>query len=343
MSDLGAVNDLLEDEVETQKEKLPSGTLYFMRETDYLTGQQFDYVKIGIVKGERDFVAREKEHRTGNPRSIKSVKEISTHAVQTLETFMHNKFAAKRVSSGEWFHLPGHELDNAIASAESQAAILAASIDQIRLLGESSKSAHDKKPLDKTQELENAVFELLRLESRVAENKSIREHLSKLLISIAGEDPKFEKLFKFSQTKDSTQFDGAALKKAHKDLYESFMTNESFSWSYKFLVEAQHQEQAKATLDGKSPIELHKAYLDAWSDNASLTWDLMVLESQLVSLIGEGSGIDGLIQWKRTDRKSFDKKAFEEAHPDLVAQFQKNVEGKKSVHVAEWVSYSMAP
>jgi hypothetical protein len=341
MSDLATDNNLLVDEVETQKDKLPAGTLYFMRETDYLTGQQFDYVKIGIVKGERDFAAREKEHKTGNPRSIKSIKEISTNAVQTLETFMHNKFAVNRVSSGEWFYLPGSQLDEAIALAESQAAVLADSIDRIRILGESSKAAHDKKPLTKTSELENAVFELRRLESRLAENKSLRDHVSKHLISIAGDDPNFEKLFKFSQTKDSTQFDGAALKKEHKDLYESFMTNESFSWSYKVLVEGDREEKSTATFEHKTPLELHKNYLDAWSENSSLTWDLMVLESQLVSLMGEASGIEGLIQWKRTDRKSFDKKAFEEAHPELFNQFQKKVEGKKSINVAEWASYAL--
>ena len=107
MNDLNTDIDQLEDTIEVQKDKLPSGTLYFMRETDYLTGQQFDYVKIGIVKGERDLASREKEHRTGNPRSISSVKEIESNAVQTLETFMHNRFAANRVSSGEWFYLPG--------------------------------------------------------------------------------------------------------------------------------------------------------------------------------------------------------------------------------------------
>ncbi len=341
MSDLATDNDLLVDEVETQKDKLPAGTLYFMRETDYLTGQQFDYVKIGIVKGERDFAAREKEHKTGNPRSIKSIKEISTHAVQTLETFMHNKFSVNRVSSGEWFYLPGSQLDEAIALAESQAAVLADCIDRIRILGESSKAAHDKKPLTKTSELENAVIELRRLETRLAENKSLRDLLSKHLISIAGDNPNFEKLFKFSQTKDSTQFDGAALKKEHKVLYESFMTNESFSWGYKVLVEGDHEEKSTPTLENKTPLELHKNYLDAWSENSSLTWDLMVLESQLVSLIGDASGIEGLIQWKRTDRKSFDKKAFEEAHPELFNQFQKKVEGKKSVNVAEWASYAL--
>lgn len=341
MSDLAPENVLLVDEVEPQKDKLPAGTLYFMRETDYLTGQQFDYVKIGIVKGERDFAAREKEHKTGNPRSIKSIKEISTHAVQTLETFMHNKFAVNRVSSGEWFYLPGSQLDEAIALAESQAVVLADYIERIRILEESSKAAHDKKPLAKTSELENTVFELRRLESRLAENKSLRDYLSKHLISIAGDDPNFEKLFKFSQTKDSTQFDGAALKKEHKDLYESFMTNESFSWSYKVLVEGDREEKSTATLEGKTPFELHKNYLNAWSENSSLTWDLMVLESQLVSLIGGASGIEGLIQWKRTDRKFFDKKAFEDAHPDLVAKFQRHVKGKKNVHVAEWASYPL--
>lgn len=341
MGELNMENFLHEDETEGQKEKLPAGTLYFMRETDYLSGEQFDYVKIGIVKGERDFVSREKEHRTGNPRNIKSVKEISSQAVQTLETFMHNKFATNRVSSGEWFYLPGSQLDEAISVAETKSQILANSIDSIRLLGESSKVAHDKKSLESSPELEKEVQELLRLENLIAANKSRREELSKQLISIAGDDPKLEKFFKISQTKDSSQLDNAALKKEQKELYESFMTKESFSWSYKVLLASEKIEKEVNSLEGKSPDELHKDYLNAWSENAALIWDFMILESHLVNLVGDASGIEGLIQWKRTDRKSFDKKAFEEAHPELFKKFQKKVEGKKIINVAEWASYAL--
>lgn len=342
MNNLNIDNELQEDVVEDQKDKLPSGTLYFMRETDYLTGEQFDYVKIGIVKGERDFVSREKEHRTGNPRSIKSVKEIEAQAVQTLETFMHNRFAANRVSSGEWFYFPGDLLGKAISIAEAQALALANSIDQIRVLGESSKVAHDDQPLVKTEQLESLVIELANIEAKLSDNKTLRDALSTQLIGIAGNDSKYENLFKFSQTKDSSQFDGAALKKEKKELYESFMTKESFSWSYKVLLEIPRQEKIEISLDEKSPSELHKDYLNAWSENAALTWDLMILESQLVSSIGGASGIEGLLQWKRTDRKAFDKKAFEEAHPELFKEFHKKVDGKKIINVAEWASYDIS-
>lgn len=101
-----AMSEENEEGVEKAKEAYVPGTLYIMQETDYLSGEKFDYYKIGIVRGEKDVAAREKEHSTGNPRQIASVKDILSPAVQKLETRLHNEFARHRVSSGEWFSFP---------------------------------------------------------------------------------------------------------------------------------------------------------------------------------------------------------------------------------------------
>ena len=49
---------------------LTPGTLYIDRDRDVLTGEWGRYIKIGIVRNEREASRRSKEHQTGNPRRI---------------------------------------------------------------------------------------------------------------------------------------------------------------------------------------------------------------------------------------------------------------------------------
>jgi len=90
------------------------GTLYLIGEWDVFTGEQSIYTKIGIVKDEREVKDREKDHRTGNPRSLESVEDIQSPSVQTLETFMHNSLAKFRVGSEEWLQLDNQQLSKQI-------------------------------------------------------------------------------------------------------------------------------------------------------------------------------------------------------------------------------------
>lgn len=78
-----------------------SGTLYFMTERDRFTASETEYLKIGIVTGDRDVKKREREHQTGNPRSIYSLENLESAGVQMLETFMHNFYAHYWVNGSE--------------------------------------------------------------------------------------------------------------------------------------------------------------------------------------------------------------------------------------------------
>ena len=47
-----------------------AGELYFLRETDYVTGQLTPFTKIGIVRDGRGSADRLRDHQTGNPRTL---------------------------------------------------------------------------------------------------------------------------------------------------------------------------------------------------------------------------------------------------------------------------------
>jgi hypothetical protein len=320
--------------------KFQPGTLYFMRETDFLTGEKFDYIKIGIVKGERDILKREKEHRTGNPRGIRSELTLQTPAVQMVETFLHNKFSRHRVSSGEWFYLPGSKLDEVVEEAKNKISEIEKVYPKLEMHSTAMKSAHFGESLKADEELRILVEELARVTTDITENKKRAAALSKLLVSGYGSNPAFAHLFKFSSIEPTTKFDGSALRKDYKALYESFLSKEAVSWKYKILVSTKEPEAVEGPIETDDPLELHGKYLDAWSKSAELSWKQLELEAELFSKMGDATGIEDLIIWTKTTKRLFDKKAFESAHPDLVDSYTKTSPRRTGINVAEWSSYS---
>ena len=84
--------------------KLTPGTLYIDRDRDVLSGEWGQYVKIGIVRNDKEADLRNKEHQTGNPRHIYMIYSAESPMVQHLETQLHHRFATRRILS-EWFQL----------------------------------------------------------------------------------------------------------------------------------------------------------------------------------------------------------------------------------------------
>ena len=70
------------------------------------------YVKLGIVRNERQAEERNSEHQTGNPRQVVTLHQFRAPMVENLETQLHHRFAPLCVS-GEWF-----EMDDAFLAAE---------------------------------------------------------------------------------------------------------------------------------------------------------------------------------------------------------------------------------
>ena len=93
--------------------KLTPGTLYIDREQDVLTQEWGPYIKIGIVRNDKDAIERNKEHQTGNPKEIKLVYSINSPLVEDLETQLHHNFAKDRIL-GEWFLIDDEKMNKLV-------------------------------------------------------------------------------------------------------------------------------------------------------------------------------------------------------------------------------------
>ena len=93
--------------------KLTPGTLYIDRDQDVLSGEWGQYVKIGIVRNDKEASIRNKEHQTGNPRRIHVIFSAESPMVEHLETYLHHIFASRRVL-GEWFLLGDNTIQTKI-------------------------------------------------------------------------------------------------------------------------------------------------------------------------------------------------------------------------------------
>ena len=93
--------------------KVKSGFIYFLREQDVLTGDTFDYVKIGKTDYDRPVSDRIDDHQTGNPRMILDHESFQVSSIDTVETHLHHAFAEYRIL-GEWFRMDESTLQEAI-------------------------------------------------------------------------------------------------------------------------------------------------------------------------------------------------------------------------------------
>lgn len=343
-----AMSEENEEGVETVKEAYVPGTLYIMQETDYLSGEKFDYYKIGIVRGEKDVAAREKEHSTGNPRKIASVKDILSPAVQKLETRLHNEFARHRVSSGEWFYLPGELLGQVIALAEELKKELDSEV-QILNAAKVISAPGDNPMIAPTKELLAISNRLADVLGQTAVVEGYKKTVDAKLKELALGDPAWEHLFERRNNKEKNSFNTAVLKKKYKALYEEYQRILKVSVNKQFTVKATNYEASElyealglAHPDqlGKDILGLHQANLAHWSVDAKLKWEREILEAKLLTAASDAEGIEGILHWKTAQSKTFDKEAFEVEHPVEFADSFKHTPATTTWRVAEWASYS---
>ena len=92
---------------------LKPGFIYFLRERDVLSGETFEYVKIGKTDFDRPVAKRISDHQTGNPRLILDHSSYQVSSIDTVETHLHHAFSENRVL-GEWFRMDESTLQSAI-------------------------------------------------------------------------------------------------------------------------------------------------------------------------------------------------------------------------------------
>ena len=93
------------------------GWIYFISDKDRMNGSLCNYYKIGKTDYDRPIKVRLKEHQTGNPREVIIVESIRTSFIDTLETYLHHRFATNCIYN-EWFKFDKRELNEAIKEAK---------------------------------------------------------------------------------------------------------------------------------------------------------------------------------------------------------------------------------
>jgi hypothetical protein len=330
-------------EIESPREKVTHGTLYVMRERDYLTGQELDYYKIGIVRGVKDVDDRLKDHLTGNPRDIFTVREFTSLAVQKLETLLHNLYAAHRVHSGEWFTLTDSEVGNLLDEIPKWQQLIDSKYLEIegKPLPKGPGSEQIIQPDENTSELaQNLAVALAELKIAKA-NKSL---VSKKLVEVAGDNPEFAAMFKTSTSNSGGSFSSGKVEARDKALWESFMTLTSPTVAPKWTVST--PEGFKPTTNKidrnaltDNPSELHELFMEAWGVEYRWKLESDLIEDVLLVRAADAAGIEGIFTWETGESKGFDKEGFKLKHPDI---YEECIPPKKTTTKpipAEWKSY----
>ena len=324
--------------------KLTPGTLYIDRDQDLLSGDWGQYIKIGIVRNDKEASIRNKEHQTGNPRQIHVIFSVESPMVEDLETQLHHIFAPHRVL-GEWFLLD----DQAVASRVIPEAkrIIA---EQHRCLGAFQSKAKLKTiestgivraPTPEEIQLHSLVVkakhELVIKQAKLDTNKGMLINCAKNSSGISGVLELQRKLTKPTLQKPK-------LKTEHPEVYQHYETIQlsepkgsimiKGTSSLKKLDTRLYDDKQQATgasafsrrhldmsLCERNPtiIDYHSHYLRDLGGVAKARWIYESLRTDLAVQLGHDEGIDGLIAWKRVckEESKFDASTFAADHPAL--------------------------
>ena len=328
--------------------KLTPGTLNIDRDQDVLSGDWGPYVKIGIVRNDKEASIRNKEHQTGNPRRIHVIFSAESPMVEHLETYLHHIFASRRVL-GEWFLLDDNAVQTQVISiAETlieeqrtslEAFTKKASNKSIASSGISREPTDSELALHQQAVDAKHALEILQARQDIIRSKLI--HLAKGAGGISGvldfqtkisrpslqkarlrtDHPelysKYETLV-LSEPKGSFSVKGtSSLKKLDKDLYNQ----------KKLMADSAAIDNSGVTnpeIERNSTItDLHLAYLENLKAIASADWLYESLKAGLASILHNDDEIKGVVSWKRLAKEEpkFDADSFAKDHSDIYAKY----------------------
>ena len=330
--------------------KLVPGTLYINRDRDYLTGEWGPYVKIGIVRDEREANARVREHQTGNPREVVSIFEFKAPMVEALETQLHHRFA-EHWTSGEWFHmdeeLVNHTLVPEIRTLVAQQTMTVDSFEEkARLKNLQSNGIRREATAEEAK-----LFEELKVAEEVyARAKLEREIADLALRKLAGNSGGIEGVLTLLERRISASFDKKGFEKAHPELWSKYQrsTVTKPKGTLRFaarvslaklvpdkvalkkslgaaLPTLQSAQSAKPSLNRTTEMSVaHDAFVRTLGPLAR-EWAVDRLKAILAHRLGFAEAIEGVCTWKREveTKLDFDETRFRNECPDHYARFLK--------------------
>lgn len=323
--------------------KLENGTIYFVREQDPVTRKYTGLVKIGLVQGDRSPYKRLREHQTGNPRKLLFNEEhfVQTPAVKFVESQLHGRFAAKRVS-GEWFQLPSNnEVEEAVQVCRGLATEMMAFLNEFEHADSfrmQFSSGDEKMPNEDDLAFANQLFNANQIVAKATEiidliSAEIKWHFQEFgLDAVKG-------VAKVISVEQEPDFSVALFKKEHKKLWEELCEEYPQPWNPKFELTFSGELCAETALgleelldlgkrfeiarENKDLFELNEIDLVVRQILAPAEWSKAVAEVKLQISCGLNDGIKDVCEWIRKvqSRRKFRKDWLFEKHPEIYAQF----------------------
>ena len=330
--------------------KLSKGTLYFIKENDFLDKSRSNYIKIGLVRGERTTKERIADHQTGNPRELIDHLSLVSPMIDHLETFMHYEFAEYRIN-GEWFFMTDDQLQVTINRANQ---IIEEQEETYKSLEQSKKLknqvSNDKLLNSKDEflkiwsEMKSRKFEcvVLKFQKKLIEEK-IRQKLK--------HNGSIDGIARWNLKGGTEFFNEKQLKLDMPDIYESFLTleEEKITGSFLFKGTKAIKKEFPSLYEEKQSMEsleiiseqinmkkvvkrdedletLHRDFIRLSSESNRKEWDYQKLEVKLKVIVGINAGIEDICTWNRELKsgKKFNKSEFQESHEDIY---------KRSIHI----------
>lgn len=336
------------------------GEIYFIAETDRLTGETSPYVKVGLVKaGEsRDSALRLDEHQTGNPRRLALMHVVTTAEVHAVETTLHGMFATRRVL-GEWFHFPGDVTADAVRAAEDLAGRMAVVADVAGRIETLKNVESNGQIVAPTDELLSWHASLLELKAQVKLCKAMNATMDSVAVAAAAEGRDATAVVEVRERQGRQVFNMEEFQANHPDLWAEYVVQTS-KIDGKFTIAGVralpdpfelNPRLAELSLEVDSlvaaiqagtaePSALNRPRLVLREIETVLDLEETLLDIQLRDACAEADGIDGICAWKRVTKvqEKFDQKRFAAEQPELVQKYTTRTDPTQAVVKAKIVA-----
>ena len=324
-----------------------SGYIYFLREQDVLSGDTFDYVKIGKTDGDRPVSERIDDHQTGNPRRILDHESFQVSSIDTVETHLHHLFAEYRIL-GEWFHMNESTLKTAIKEGKRIDKEVSSHVGALEAAVEANKEVSSEPEREATKEEQALLEEAIRVGEALNRLKARQDCLEWELRASMGAAMGIDGILTVTKVKSLPKFDEKGLQEKEPAIYQSFLVEDSslkrpFSLATKTrsatklepelgAKKKEFKAQAVEELEGlDKPLgkrtaqlaSLHEEYLKTMGEISQATIQKQLLEAQIKAACALAIGIEGVCKWSRSieTKMKFDRKSFEQKHPDLLKEY----------------------
>lgn len=322
------------------------GWLYFLGEIDFKSGQEFSYVKIGKTDYDRPVSDRSNDHQTGNPRLIIEVADsIRTNFIDTLETYMHHRFATKRVH-GEWFLFDEDELSEAVNEAIRVNELLDSVLAEAQSVKEMNKSLSNGKAIAASKSVMADYEQYLSHETSRTLHKLNQDIVTAKLRKMTSSNSHLDGVSVLSLVPRKDKFDEVGFENKHPGVLAKFMkAEEKISRSYTIAnkpsaakshkvvnselkeIKSKHEEitvVSDSIVARDSSIEsLHNEWLGLHEMEAESKIMAEIYSLRLQHACGENEGIEGVCKWKRNmqTKESLDTDALMTAEPSIYEKF----------------------